>query len=760
MPHYNSALVYLLGIGLLISASGATATSSEPAAGAAPDLAAYVNPFVGTCGDGNTYPGAVAPFGMIQLSPDTDLEAWGAASGYEYTDETIIGFSLTHLNGTGIPDLGDILFMPSVGVLKFEPGTKEAPAVGYRTSFDHDHESATPGYYSVHLPEDDIEVELAAADRSGILQFTFAASDSANIMVDLNHVLQWNVIWTNVRFEDGNLITGYHQVNGWAKERYVYFAARYSRPCDDFGIMLDGEKVVYNTNRFRSARTAAGRNIQFYTTYKTDPGEQIIVKVGISPVSTANALANLDAEIPGWDLPKLVAETRQKWNDELGIFSIEGTQTEKETFYTSVYHAFLAPTLYEDVNGQYRGFDQNVHQSDGFTNHAIFSLWDTYRAIHPLFCLVQPRRNADMINSMLAHYDQSVDHLLPEWSLNNNETWCMIGYHSVSVIADAYLKGVTGFDPERAYAAVKTTAMSPDYDSVKAYSELGYVPFDEENESVSKTLEYAYDDYCVARMAQALGKDDDYDYFRQRSQSYRNLVDPVSHFMRGRDSSGHWRTPFAPDFFAYWWDFTEGTSWQYSWYVPQDVDGLIDAMGGAEPFTAKLDSLFSAQPSDEGEGINDIQGRIGQYWHGNEPSHHISYLYNWVGRPWRTQELVHQIMKTQYGNQPGSLCGNDDCGQMSAWYIFNAMGFYPVCPGSDFYSIGSPCLPKVVMRLASGKELVVKALNLDDENIYIQGVKLNGQDWHQTEIPFGAIADGGELIFDMSPRPNRNWMRD
>ncbi len=740
-------------------ASGGSPVKAGGAAGAAPALVDYVRPFVGTQGEGNTYPGAVAPFGMIQISPDTDKELWETASGYEYSDSSIIGFSLTHLNGTGIPDLGDILFTPAVGTPKFIPGSKARPDSGYRSPYSHADESASPGYYRVRLRNSGVTVELTAADRSGIIRLTYPASDSAFVLVDLKHVLRWDVAWSDLRVENDSTIAGFHLVNGWAKERYLYFAARFSRPFDDYGIMKDGKAVVYNTYRFRSRSEATGKSIQFYAHYKTRGGEAILIKVGISATSAANALKNLEAEIPDWGFDRVLRETREKWNRELARIEIDGTQEEKETFYTSMYHAFLAPELYQDVTGEYRGLDQNIHQARGFTNYAIFSLWDTYRATHPLFALIQSGRDAGMINSMLAHYDQSVEHLLPVWSLQGNETWCMIGYHSVPVIVDAYMKGVRGFDARRAYEAIRTTAMNPNYDNVAAYARLGWVPFDRENESVSKTLEYAYDDYCVAQMAKSLGKKDDYDYFMKRAESFRNIFDPSFGLMRGKDSQGRWRTPFDPHRYVEGGDITEGTSWQYTWYVPHDVQGLIALFGGPVRFAAKLDSLFVVR-AEESRGVDDILGRIGEYWHGNEPSHHIIFLYCYAGQPWKTQKLVHEIMKSQYGNKPNSLCGNDDCGQMSAWYIFNAMGFYPVCPGSNCYVIGSPTIPRAVMHLAGGKKFTMTAKNLSDENVYIQAVRLNGKMWTRPYLPYDELKNGGSVVFTMGPRPNVKWGLD
>lgn len=753
------AVLAMIGLASLLALGAATKSPVQSPADETP-LVDYVRPFVGTQGEGNTYPGASAPFGMVQLGPDTDKQLWETASGYEYSDSSIIGFSLTHLNGTGIPDLGDILFTAAVGTPKFISGSKARPDSGYRSPYSHGDEEASPGYYRVRLLNSGVVVELTAADRAGIIRFTYPATDSAFVILDLSHVLRWDVIWSRLRVENESTITGFHLVSGWAKERYIYFAARFSRPFDGYGIMKDGKPVIYNTYRFRSRSEATGKSLQFYARYKTRNAEPVMIKVAISAISAANAVKNLEAEIPDWGFDRIRAETRAKWNRELGKIRIEGTPEEKETFYTAMYHASLAPNLYEDVTGEYRGFDQNVHRAGStFTNYAVFSLWDTYRATHPLFALIQAKRDADMVNSMLAHYDQSVEHLLPVWSLQANETWCMIGYHAVPVIVDAYMKGVKGFDPARAYDAVKTTAMNPSYDNVAAYARLGWVPFDKENESVSKTLEYAYDDYCIAQMAKSLGKMDDYAYFMKRAASYKNIFDPTFGLMRGKDSQGRWRTPFNPHVYAEGGDITEGTSWQYTWYVPQDVQGLIALMGGKERFAGKLDSLFIVR-ADSSRGVDDIKGRIGEYWHGNEPSHHIIFLYCYAGQSWKAQKLAHEIMKTQYGNMPNSLCGNDDCGQMSAWYIFNAMGFYPVCPGSDSYVIGSPCVRKAVMTLSNGKTFTMTAENLSDENVYIQSVRLNGRIWGKPYLPYDELRNGGTLVFTMGPRPNEEWGAD
>jgi predicted alpha-1,2-mannosidase len=729
-------------------------------------LSDYICPFVGTAGEeGNTYPGPSAPFGMIQISPDTAsyITNWNTCSGYSYDDPTILGFSLTHLTGTGCPDLGDFLFVPEAGRESHVSGDADHPERGYQSTYSHNDESASAGYYSVKLQKSAVTTELTAGERAGILRFTFPASERAAILTDLSHVIGgWKIAESRVRIEDDSTITGFHLVNGWAKERYLYFAARYSRPFDNTKIISAGRPVIYDTYRFRSHKEAAGTNLQFIAEYNnTRNGDVIQVKVAISAVSTANALQNLDAEIPGWDFNKVREATREKWDVELSKIQIAGSQDQKETFYTSMYHASLAPNLYEDVNGEYRGFDQNIHRAKDFNEYSVFSLWDTFRAEDPLMALIDSKRDSDFINSFLAHYDQSVDHLLPMWELQGNETWCMIGYHAVPVIVDGYMKGVKGFDAKHAYDAIKSTAMSPDYDGVAAFAQLGWVPCDKEDESLSKTLEYAYDDWCIAQMAKALGKTDDYNYFMKRSANYKNIYDPDMGWMRPKASNGQWRTPFDPHIFGGGTnldDVTEATSSQYSFFAPQDVPGLIQLMGGKQQFIAKLDSVFNAIRSDIFESslsTNDLRGCIGEYWHGNEPSHHMIYLYSCAGVPWKAAQRLHQVVSTQYGNQPGSLCGNDDCGQMSAWEIFTSLGFYPVCPGSDYYVIGAPQIPGAVVHLSNGRKLTMTAKNLSNEDIYVQSVTVNGKDWNSPFLPFEKVKHGATIVFTMGPAPSQ-----
>ncbi len=732
--------------------------SSQTGGTASGNLLKYVNPFVGTSGYGNTYPGAQIPFGGIQISPDTDDKDYDTASGYKYTHKTMMGFSLTHLSGTGIPDLGDFLFRPGIGKINPDPGKPEGPGYGYRFNYSHAREIASPDYYSVDLIDEGIRAEMTSGIRSGILRFTYPASDSAYIMVDIDHTLQFECVWSNLRIENDSTITGSKIVKGWGPERHIYFTAVFSRPFTNCGIMQDGKPVIYNTRRFRSNKEAWGKKLVFWTSFETREDEQISVKTAISSVSTDGAAQNL-TELNNADFESLKASGEKKWLKELGKFEITGNETQKRTFYTSVYHAFLHPFIFQDSDGRFRGLDKNIEKADGFTNYTVFSLWDTYRALHPLFNLVQQPVNADIINSMLAHYDKSVEKMLPIWSFYGNETWCMIGYHAVSVIADAIVKDVKGFDYERAFEAMKTTAMNPNYDCLPEYIEKGWVPFDREKESVSKTLEYAYDDYCIAQAAKKLNKEADYQYFLNRALSYQNLVDPETGYMRGRDYKGHWRTPFAP--IAYtgpgsvngWGDITEGFTMQYTWYVPQDVQGYINETG-RKLFGMRLDSLFTIKIPDDIPGAHDIQGRIGAYWHGNEPCHQIIYLYNYLKEPWKCQKWIREVSDRFYGDGPGSLSGNDDCGQMSAWYIFNTMGFYPTAPSSNIYNIGSPTLEAVTMHLSNGKKIVVTTKNWSVKNVYIKEMFLNGKKYDKSYLTYNDIKDGAAIEFIMSDRPN------
>ena len=724
-------------------------------------LTDYVRPLVGTDGYGNVYPGAQIPFGGIQISPDTDSKYYDAAAGYKYNHTSILGFSLTHLSGTGIPDLGDFLFIPGTGEMKLDPGTRENPDEGYRSRYTHDQEWTSPNYYAVLLQDYGVKAEMTAGLRSGMFRFTYPKSDKSFIMIDLNHTLWQSCEWSNLRMENDSTLTGYKLVKGWGPERHVYFTAVFSKKLKDFRIMQDKKPVIYNTSRFRSTNEAWGKNLMACLSFATEEGEEVIVKTSVSAVSTAGAQLNMQ-ELDGMTFDGLKEKGIDLWEQELEKYRVTADRKTKETFYTSAYHAALHPFIFQDADGRFRGLDKNIEQAKGFTNYTTFSLWDTYRALHPWFNLVHQDVNADIANSMLAHYDKSTERMLPIWSFYGNETWCMIGYHAVSVLADMIVKGVKGFDYERAYEAMKTTAMNKHYDCLPDYDRNGYVPFDKEAESVSKTLEYAYDDYCIARAAQTLGKTDDYTYFLNRSLSYQTLIDPETKYMRGRDSQGNWRTPFAP--IAYqgpgsvngWGDITEGFTMQYTWTVPHDVQGYIN-LAGKKLFEKRLDELFTVELPDDIPGAHDIQGRIGGYWHGNEPCHHVAYLYNYLGKPWKCQKWIREIVDRFYGNEPGSLSGNDDCGQMSAWYMFAAMGFYPVCPGTPYYILASPSFPSFTLNLESGKKFTVKARNASQKNIYIQSAMLNGKPYTRNYITHQDIVNGGVMEFVMGDEPNKEW---
>ncbi len=733
----------------------------------AEDYTKYVNVFIGTGTHGHTYPGAVVPFGMVQLSPDTDTEDWDWCGGYHYSDSSIIGFSHTHISGTGLGDLGDILVMATTGVTKTEPGDKKNPDTGYRSRFSHKDETATPGYYSVILKDYNIKAELTATKRVGFHRYTFPKADSSHILIDLHHIIyshRNNILWAQLRVENDSLITGYRIVNGWAKTRYIYFAAQFSKPFSSYTVVNKLDKSLIRRERNlkdtlnirKNWPEAFGNDVKIFVNYQTSQNEAILVKVAISAVSTEGAINNLK-EISGWDFDKVKNDAKQEWNKELSKIQVEADEKTKEIFYTSMYHSMLAPVLYMDADNRYRGLDQNIHTAKDFENYHIFSLWDTYRAEHPLFTILHPERVSDMIKTMLAHYEQSPHKILPLWAFGNNETWTMIGYHSVPVIADAYLKGIRNFDVKKAFEAMKSSATYKPYKGLGYYMQYGYVPMDKEFEGASKTLEYAFDDWCIAQMAKSLGKEDDYKEFYKRSTYYKNIFDPVTGFMRAKNTDGTFKVPFDPAYSQYGGDYTEGNAWQYTWYVPQNVQDLINLMGGNEKFITKLDSLFIVQETENEDKPWDISGLIGQYAHGNEPSHHAAYLYNYAGAPWKTQEKIYQIMTTLYDNTPDGICGNDDCGQMSAWYIFSAMGFYPVNPCNSVYVIGTPMLNEAVINLTNGNKFKITAKGLSKENRYIQSAEFNGTAYDKSWISHKDIMSGGELVFIMGNKPNKKW---
>jgi len=737
----------------------------------------YINPIIGTQRMGHTYPGATVPFGSVQLSPETDTiayelnkkyngEVYKYCAGYQYDDKTIVGFSHTHFSGTGHSDLGDFLIMPTTGTLQLNPGTAGKPLSGYRSAYSHANEVAQANYYKVKLDDHNIMAELTTSQRVGFHKYTFPKTGDAHIILDLmsgiyNH--NEKNVWTFIRIENDTLVTGYRQTQGWARTRTVYFAMSFSRPIKNYGAKKYDDNNIYNGfwRKFDQSKNfpeAAGKNLRMYFDFDATQNQEVKIKFALSPVSTAGALANMQKEIPHWDFEKAKADGQQLWEKELNKIKVETlTETDKTNFYTAMYHAFINPTVYMDADSNYKGLDQNVHKANGFTNYTTFSLWDTYRALHPLFNLVQPKRNADMVNSMLAHYDQSVHHALPVWSHYANENWCMIGYHSVSVIADAIIKGNAGFDTDKALQACISSSNLKYYDGIDSYLKYGYVPEDKSGASVSKTLEYAYDDWCIAQIAKKLGKNEVYKEYTKRSLSYSKVFDKSVGFMRPRLSDGTFKKDFDPlDTNAA--GYIEGNSWNYSLYIPQDPEALIALNGGKEKFAVHLDSLFTMQlPDKYFEHTEDItrDGIIGNYVHGNEPSHHVAYLYNWVGQPYKTQQRVRMILNAMYKPTPDGLGGNDDTGQMSAWYIFSSLGLYPVAPGSAEYSLGSPLVKEATLILENGKTFKIVAKNQSAKNVYVTKMELNGKPYNSTLISHSTILNGGELVFYMGSKPKK-----
>jgi len=742
------------------------------------DKTKYVDPFIGTQEMGHTFPGACVPFGFVQLSPETDTveffengkynpKVYRYCSGYQYSDKTIVGFSHTHFSGTGHSDLGDFLIMPTTGKLFLNPGTADNPESGYRSQFSHSEETASPGYYSVNLKKYGIKAELTATTRAGFHKYTFPQSDSAHIILDMNSGIynyDGKVLMSYIRVENDTLVTGYRITEGWGRIRYIHFAMSFSKPIKSYGYKNFAEPRYVGfwrkLKQYDNFPEMAGRNIKAFFNFETKQNEAVLVKLAISSVSTGGALKNLRAEIPHWDFEKVRLDAQNRWNEALNKISIEAADSVKTAFYTSLYHTYISPVIYNDVDGNYRGLDNNIHNVKSGNNYSIFSLWDTYRALHPLFTITEPKRAGEMVQSMIDHYSQSVHKLLPVWSHYSNENWCMIGYHSVSVIADAYLKGIRNFDAKKAYEACFNTATHKPFMAIGEYMKYGYVPMDKTGSSVSMTLEYAYDDYAISRFASLLNKQKEEKIFSARSLNYRNVYDSSTKFMRAKNSEGKWQTPMDNPLRTDGQGFIEGNAWNYSLYVPHDVKGYINLLGGEDVLVNRLDSLFDMHLDDKFfENTEDVtrEGMVGGYVQGNEPSHHIPYMYMWTNQPWKTQEKIHRIMNSMYKNAPNGLCGNDDCGQMSAWYIFSALGFYPVCPGSNEYVIGSPFLQNAKINLENGRQFNVVVKNYSPANIYVNRVKLNGRDYKKRFITHNDIISGGTIEFEMGSEPNKNW---
>ena len=752
--------IFLLSILSVTFSSNGQQSSKETV-----DNTKYVNTFIGTGGHGHTFPGATTPYGMVQLSPDTRTLGWDACGGYHHTDSSILGFSHTHLSGTGISDLGDFLFMPFSGEAKVTPGTPDDPDSGYRSRFSHSDETSSPGYYSVLLKDYNIVAEVTATKRAGFHKYKFNNGGKSGVIIDLSHnIYPDHKPSHQFKLISDTEIAGYKGSGGWAVSQDIFFHAKFNKPFTT---------VFYeNGKKIDDLPTGKSKHLVAVLTFDTTADDQVLSKVGVSSVNYSGAKKNLESEIKDWNFDKIKNDAHKSWEKELSKINVKGgTEDEKTIFYTALYHTSIAPNTFSDVDFRYRGMDRKIHQTDKDNIYTVFSLWDTFRAYNPLKTITDPDRTNAFIKTLLTKYDQGG--VLPMWELQANYTGCMIGYHSVPVIVDAYKKGIKDFDVEKAYKAIVHAST---YDTInlsfpskrvqsilmpmaKFYNEtMDYIPADLENESVSKALEYAYNDWCIAQMAKELGKTYDYNRFMKRSKKYTQYYDTKTGFMRGKNADGQWREPFDPRFSKHRKDdYTEGNAFQWSWFVPHDVPGLVDLVGGKETFIKNLDVLFSTSSELVGDDVsNDISGLIGQYAHGNEPSHHISHMYNYVGQPWKTQEITDQIMGELYFNNPNGLAGNEDCGQMSAWYVLNAMGFYSFSPGNTTYSIGRPIFDEVVINLPTGKKFTILTKNNSRQNKYIQNLKLNG---NQLTTPFFTheqLISGGVMEFVMGSNQNKN----
>lgn len=713
-------------------------------------LVDFVDPFIGTGAHGHTFPGATVPFGGVQVSPDNGITGWDWCSGYHYSDSIIVGFSHLHLSGTGIGDLGDIRLMPTANEVDLSKAIETRTDYDYYGKYTHESEEASPGYYQVRLQDSDIQIALTATKRSGLQHYSFPPG-KRSVVLDLSHQINWDKpTQGKVEVVNDTLLTGYRFSQGWAKDQRVYFAIAFSSPFNE-AVFADSTVVL-------SDDVHLGVKLKGVLQFANgDTPSEILVRTGISSASEAGALASL-SESANKTFSEVRSEAVTAWETELSKIIIKSDNNElKKTFYTAMYHASLAPVVYSDLNREYKGAGGQVNKATDYIRYDIFSLWDTFRAAHPLFTITQSDKVNDMVNSMLAHYREYG--LLPVWSLLGNETNTMTGYHAIPVITDAYFKGFTGFDIVEAYEAMKHSAMQ-DIRGVKFYKSYGYIPSDLEVESVTKNLEYAFDDWCIAQVAKSLGKEEDHTYFMERAMSYKKLYDPSTGFMRGKLSDGTWRSPFDPKRSEHRvnTDYTEGNAWQHSWFVPHDIPGLIELMGSKEAFVKKLDALFSTDSEITGNHISaDISGLIGQYAHGNEPSHHVAYLYNYAGAPSKTQAVVRNILNTQYSAQPDGLCGNDDCGQMSAWYVFSALGFYPVNPADGEYALTSPIFEETVIHLPEGKSFKIMAEGASDRNKYIQAAALNGQPLNEPFFSHEDLMAGGELKITLGELPDEQW---
>jgi predicted alpha-1,2-mannosidase len=750
----------LQGFAALGAASAVGLPRIARAASTDDDLLSLVNIFWGTGGHGHTYPGATVPFGMVQLSPDTYNDDWDWCSGYHDTDDTIMGFSHTHLSGTGCGDLLDFLVVPRTGDVKLVAGDRKQPASGYRSSFSHADEKAHPGYYSVLLKDTGIRAELTATEHCGFHRYTFPASETSHIVLDLTHCYGKPaeiIAWCSLEKLDGKTLVAGHETKAWGAGRQMYLALEFSRPFERVEFFSDDKPVEIGSG-------LKGKNLKAVVRFKTHAGEQILVKAGLSGVSTEGARKNLKAEIPGWDFAAVQRAAEERWRQELGKIRIEtGNDTDKRVFYSAFYHTMVAPTLFDDVDGQYMGMDGKVHQlAKGKRNYTTFSLWDTFRAEHALMTLIHADRVPDMVNSLIRMAEQSPAGM-PVWPLQGKETGTMTGYHSAAVMAEACAKGFTGIDWKRAYAAMRKRAFDDDYRGLPSSRKLGYIPCDLEGESVSKTLEYTYDDWAVACVAGHVGETADAVLLKKRSRNYRNYWDKSTGFLRPKFENGEWATPFDPIEMGHskkWHDYTESNAWQTTFGIQHDVTGYIELLGGDEAFVAKLDTLFDQPSTLPPDAPPDIAGMVGQYAHGNEPSHHIAYLYSYAGRPDKTAARIHMLNTTEYSNHPDGMAGNEDCGQMSAWFVLSSIGFYPVDPVSTHYVFGSPLFDRATLTLASGKELVIEAKRQSAKSVYIESVEFDGKPHAYAWFAHADVAAGGRFVFRMTDQPGSSFGRD
>ena len=756
----------LTGFAMLIAASMTFAQG--------PDPLKFVDPMIGTGPEGHTFPGATAPFGMVQLSPDTQIrpfkQSYKWAAGYRHEDTTILGFSHTHFSGAGHSDLGDVLLVPVSGDnVPLEPGDPDKPTSGYRSRFSHAGEQAEPGYYSAFLQDSGVRAELTASERVGVHRYTFAEGARAHVLLDLRSTIYnypGKILWSSITIRMDGTVTGMRETRGWAPGRQLFFAIRFSAPI--FGHALyNKEEDPPPYHGFKTPGTSPqdtqsiqGRGLEAVFDFMPSSAP-LIVKVALSPVSEQNAIANMDAEVPGFDFDSVHTRTQQMWREQLERVEFSATPAMQKSLYTALYHALMAPSTSMDVNAEYRGPDNQVHHAESFRFVSTLSLWDIYRAEQPLMTLLEPeQRTNDLVHSLIASQQESPFGILPVWQFQGQETWCMIGYHAVPIIADAYMKGIRGYDAQQALDAMIASATYGPYGNLADYMKLGYVPVDHDDEAASKTMEYAFDDWTIARMADAMGKRMIAETFQKRAAFWRNNFNTVDGFVEPRLKNGEYRKPFDPAKAGTGSGFTEGNAWQYSWYQPQDEQGLINLLAGRDKLIAKLDAMFD-QKVDPAiyANVEDISGMIGQYIHGNEPSHHLAYLYMYAGAPLKTQSRLKQIVDSQYKPAPDGLVGNDDLGQMSAWLVFTALGFYPVAPGSNQYVLGRPFVDRAVLHLPNGRLLTIESVGMGEERGFVKDVSFNGSSLDRSYITHEELMKGGELKFIFSAEKDAEWSR-